>query len=77
MFKFEDPPNQELNKRILPQEKPYLKALVFKSKSSTLVNVQIYTIYELELKETGKIVQHLPSNPLLYSLHISLYMSGI
>ena len=49
MFKLvEDLPNQELNKRILPQEKPYLKTLVCKSKSSTLVNVQ--NLYGLQTR---------------------------
>ena len=42
-FEFGDPPNQELNKSNRSQGKTYLKTLVPKSKTSTMLR----TIYDL------------------------------
>ena len=42
-FEFGDPPNQELNKKNRSQGKTYLKTLVPKSKTSTMLR----TIYDL------------------------------
>ena len=44
-FEFGDPANQELNKKNLSQGKTYLKTLVPKSKTSTMLHVQ-FTIYD-------------------------------